>query len=212
MCQAPAGWLTGPTSTRLRSAHLRLETRRAGRTLRAPGCAARGPDALARLAGPLRGDFVLDTCRVGVTATPPGGIPSACSARAVLRDRHVLLVDDIYDEGLTLESLPLIAARPCADASRRWCSCVRSTPAPSPDRADLVAWMWVMSLFRLRDGLSGALATLPEIWAWTPDVRLGIIGGRVPQRFFSVAAQHWGLPASPWGPVSAPVNRTSSTG
>jgi hypoxanthine phosphoribosyltransferase len=62
---------------------------------------------LARLANGLEGDFVLDTCRVGRYGdSTRGGTPRwlaepVCS----LRDRHVVLVDDIYDEGVTLDFL-----------------------------------------------------------------------------------------------------------
>lgn len=72
---------------------------------------------LARLASRLQGDFVLDTCRVGRYGDATrGGIPQwLAQPRAELRDRHVLLVDDIYDEGLTLEFI----AHHCRQAGAR---------------------------------------------------------------------------------------------
>ena len=55
---------------------------------------------LARLASQLQGDFILDTCRVGRYGDATrGGLPQwLAQPRATLRDRHVILVDDIYDE------------------------------------------------------------------------------------------------------------------
>jgi hypoxanthine phosphoribosyltransferase len=72
---------------------------------------------LARLASQLRGDFVLDTCRVGRygNATRGGTLQWLAQPRAGLRDRHVILVDDIYDEGITLEFL----VRHCQQADAR---------------------------------------------------------------------------------------------
>ncbi len=69
---------------------------------------------LARLSGELKGDFVLDTCRVGRYGDATrGGVPQwLAPPRAQLRGRHVLVVDDIYDEGVTLEFL----ARYCQQA------------------------------------------------------------------------------------------------
>jgi hypoxanthine phosphoribosyltransferase len=62
---------------------------------------------LARLASQLHGDFVLDTCRVGRygDATRGGILKWLAQPRVELRNRHVVLVDDIYDEGVTLEFL-----------------------------------------------------------------------------------------------------------
>ena len=69
---------------------------------------------LARLSSALKGDFVLDTCRVGRygDATRGGAPRWLAEPRADLRGRHVLVVDDIYDEGVTLEFL----ARHCRQA------------------------------------------------------------------------------------------------
>lgn len=62
---------------------------------------------LARLASQLHGDFLLDTCRVGRYGDATrGGIPQwLAKPRADLHDRHVVIVDDIHDEGVTLEFL-----------------------------------------------------------------------------------------------------------
>ncbi len=72
---------------------------------------------LARLATPLQGDFILDTCRVGRYGDATrGGSPQWLSQpRVELKDRHVILVDDIYDEGVTLEFL----VRHCQQARAR---------------------------------------------------------------------------------------------
>jgi len=72
---------------------------------------------LARLASQLQGDFILDTCRVGRYGDATrGGLPQwLAQPRATLRDRHVILVDDIYDEGVTLEFL----IRHCQQAGAR---------------------------------------------------------------------------------------------
>ena len=69
---------------------------------------------LARLSSELVGDFVLDTCRVSRYGDAKrGGTPRwLAKPRADLRGRHVLVVDDIYDEGVTLELL----ARHCRQA------------------------------------------------------------------------------------------------
>jgi hypoxanthine phosphoribosyltransferase len=60
---------------------------------------------LARLATRLQGDFVLDTCQVARygNATRGGAPRWVAEPRAELAGRHVVLVDDIYDEGVTLE-------------------------------------------------------------------------------------------------------------
>ncbi len=72
---------------------------------------------LARLASQLKGDFVLDTCRIGRygDATRGGILEWQAQPRVELRDRHVVLVDDIYDEGVTLEFL----VRHCQQAGAR---------------------------------------------------------------------------------------------
>ena len=72
---------------------------------------------LARLAGLLHGDFLLDTCRVGRYGDATrGGIPQwIASPQVGIRERHVIVVDDIFDEGITLE----FVARCCAQMGAR---------------------------------------------------------------------------------------------
>lgn len=72
---------------------------------------------LARLASRLQGDFVLDTCRVGRygDATRGGILKWLAQPCVELRDRHIVLVDDIYDEGVTLDFL----VRHCQQAGAR---------------------------------------------------------------------------------------------
>lgn len=59
----------------------------------------------ARLAAMLRGDYLLDYCQVSRYrgGEQGGALEWLQPPRAELRDRTVLLVDDIYDEGVTLE-------------------------------------------------------------------------------------------------------------
>jgi hypoxanthine phosphoribosyltransferase len=59
----------------------------------------------ARLAGMLTGDFLLDCCQVSrYRGGVKGGTPEWILApRAVLDGKTVVLVDDIYDEGITLD-------------------------------------------------------------------------------------------------------------
>jgi hypoxanthine phosphoribosyltransferase len=59
---------------------------------------------LERIARRLTGDFELDACRVSRygNATRGGSPRWLLEPQAVVRDRHVLLVDDIHDEGTTL--------------------------------------------------------------------------------------------------------------
>lgn len=124
---------------------------------------------LARLAGRLRGDFVLDTCRVGRYGDATrGGIPQwLAQPRADLRDRHVLLVDDIYDEGLTLEFI----AHHCRQAGARRVTTVvlvrkvhsRALAGVQPDLVGLE----VGDEFVFGCGMDyrGHWRHLPEIWA-----------------------------------------------
>ena len=60
---------------------------------------------LIRVAGLLEGDFLIDVCRVGRYGDASrGGTPEWISRpRAVLRAQQVVLVDDIFDEGVTLD-------------------------------------------------------------------------------------------------------------
>ncbi len=60
---------------------------------------------IARLAGMLKGDFLLDCCQVsryrgGVEG---GALEWLLAPRADLTGKTILLVDDIYDEGVTLD-------------------------------------------------------------------------------------------------------------
>jgi len=124
---------------------------------------------LARLASQLRGDFVLDTCRVGRYGDATrGGIPQwLAKPRAELRDRHVVLVDDIYDEGLTLEFI----AHHCRQAGARRVTTVvlarklhsRPVAGVQPDLVGLE----VGDEFVFGCGMDyqGHWRHLPEIWA-----------------------------------------------
>jgi hypoxanthine phosphoribosyltransferase len=64
-----------------------------------------GAVPLVRIAGLLEGDFMMDACRVGRYGDATrGGIPQwASQPRAAIRGQHVILVDDIFDEGITLD-------------------------------------------------------------------------------------------------------------
>lgn len=124
---------------------------------------------LARLAARLRGDFVMDTCRVGRYGDATrGGLPQwLAQPRAELRDRHVLLVDDIYDEGVTLEFI----AHHCRQAgARRVTTAVlvrkihaRAAAGIRPD----VVGLEVGDEFVFGCGMDyqGHWRHLPEIWA-----------------------------------------------
>ena len=123
---------------------------------------------LARFAGQLQGDFVLDTCRVGrYGAATRGGIPQwLAQPRAELRDRHVVLVDDIYDEGITLEFL----VRHCQEAGARHITTVvlvrkRHGRAQAGVQPDLVG-LEVGDEYVFGCGMDyqGHWRHLPEIW------------------------------------------------
>lgn len=64
-----------------------------------------GAVPLVRIASLLKGDFLIDVCRVGrYGEATRGGIPQWLSPpQAALGGKHVILVDDIFDEGITLE-------------------------------------------------------------------------------------------------------------
>lgn len=124
---------------------------------------------LARLASALRGDFVIDTCRVGRYGDAMrGGIPQwLAQPRTELRDQHVLLVDDIYDEGLTLEFI----AHHCRQAGARRVTTIvlvqkrhpRTVAGIQPDFVGLE----VGDEFVFGCGMDyqGHWRHLPEIWA-----------------------------------------------
>jgi hypoxanthine phosphoribosyltransferase len=60
---------------------------------------------LARLAGLLRGDFVLDCCRISRygDATEGGSLEMPWAPRLPMAGRTVIIIDDIFDQGVTLE-------------------------------------------------------------------------------------------------------------
>jgi hypoxanthine phosphoribosyltransferase len=124
---------------------------------------------LARIATGLQGDFILDSCRVGRYGDAVrGGIPQwLARPRSDLRDRHVIVVDDIYDEGVTLAFL----VRYCqeAGASRVTTAVLvrkRHARALADFQPDLVG-LEVGDEFVFGCGmdLQGRWRHLPEIWA-----------------------------------------------
>jgi hypoxanthine phosphoribosyltransferase len=123
---------------------------------------------LARLASRLNGDFMLDTCRVGRygNATRGGELQWVAKPGLDLHDRHVVIVDDIYDEGLTLEFL----AHHCRQAGARRVTTVvlvrkrhgRAMNRREPDIAGLdVGDEYV---FGCGMDYQGHWRHLPEIW------------------------------------------------
>lgn len=64
-----------------------------------------GAVPLVRIAGLLNGDFLIDVCRVGRYGDATrGGIPRWISPPQVaMCGKNVILVDDIFDEGITLD-------------------------------------------------------------------------------------------------------------
>ncbi len=62
---------------------------------------------LARIIGGLEGDFEFDTCRVGRygDAMTGGELRWLDRPKCRLDGRHVVVVDDIFDEGVTLEAV-----------------------------------------------------------------------------------------------------------
>jgi hypoxanthine phosphoribosyltransferase len=64
-----------------------------------------GAVPLVRVAGLLQGDLLIDVCRVGRYGDATrGGIPQWISPpRAAMYGQHVILIDDIFDEGITLD-------------------------------------------------------------------------------------------------------------
>lgn len=123
---------------------------------------------LARLASGLQGDFVLDTCRVGRYGDATrGGIPQwLAQPRVELRDRHVILVDDIYDEGVTLE----FVVRYCQQAGARRVTTVvlvrkRHARALAGVQPDLVGLdVGDEYVFGCGMDYQGHWRHLPEIW------------------------------------------------
>lgn len=60
---------------------------------------------LARIAGLLRGDFLLDCCRISRygDATEGGALQMPWAPRLPMTGRTVIIIDDIFDQGVTLE-------------------------------------------------------------------------------------------------------------
>jgi hypoxanthine phosphoribosyltransferase len=102
-----------------------------------------GAVPLVRIAGLLEGDFLIDACRVSRYGDATrGGIPQWISPpRVAMHSRHVILVDDIFDEGLTLE---FIAAHCRAQGARKLSTAVlvrkrhdRAGARPVPDHVGI---------------------------------------------------------------------------
>ena len=133
---------------------------------------------------------MLDTCRVGRYGDATrGGIPQwLAQPRAELRDRHVVLVDDIYDEGVTLEFL----ARHCQQAGARRVTTVvlvrkrhhGRLPVVQPDLVGLeVGDEYV---FGCGMDYQGHWRHLPDIWGLLErelSMRLGIMAARARRGF-----------------------------
>ncbi len=66
-----------------------------------------GAVPLVRVAGLLQGDLLIDVCRVGRYGhATHGGMPQWISLpRVAMHGQHVILIDDIFDEGITLDFL-----------------------------------------------------------------------------------------------------------
>lgn len=124
---------------------------------------------LARLASQLHGDFLLDTCRVGRygDATRGGNPQWVVKPRVDLRDRHVVIVDDICDEGVTLEFL----AHHCQQAGARRVTTVvlvrKRHARPVTGREPDIAGLEVGDEYVFGCGMDyqGHWRHLPEIWA-----------------------------------------------
>lgn len=66
-----------------------------------------GAVPLVRVAGLLQGDLLIDVCRVGRYGDATrGGMPQWINLpRVAMHGQHVILIDDIFDEGITLDFL-----------------------------------------------------------------------------------------------------------
>jgi hypoxanthine phosphoribosyltransferase len=123
---------------------------------------------LARLASQLKGDFLLDTCQVGRYGDEMrGGIPRwVAKPRVDLKDRHVVIVDDIHDEGVTLDFL----ARHCQQAGARRVTTVvlvrKRHARPVTGREPDIAGLEVGDEYVFGCGMDyqGHWRHLPEIW------------------------------------------------
>jgi hypoxanthine phosphoribosyltransferase len=123
---------------------------------------------LARLASSLTGDFLLDTCRVGRygDATRGGDLQWVAQPRMDLHDQHVVIVDDIHDEGITLEFL----ARHCQQAGARRVTTIvlvrKRRARPLTGREPDIAGLEVGDEYVFGCGMDyqGHWRHLPEIW------------------------------------------------
>jgi hypoxanthine phosphoribosyltransferase len=102
-----------------------------------------GAVPLVRIAGLLNGDFLIDVCRVGRYGDATrGGIPRwICPPQVAMRGKHVILVDDIFDEGITLD---FVAANCREQGARKLSAAVlvrkrhdRAGATPGPDHVGL---------------------------------------------------------------------------
>ncbi|MCL4720648.1 MAG: hypoxanthine-guanine phosphoribosyltransferase [Gammaproteobacteria bacterium] len=123
---------------------------------------------LAQLSGRLQGNFVLDACRVRRYGDAfRGGTPEwLLPPQADMRDRHVFVVDDIHDEGVTLQ---FVRARCLALGASRVTTTVlvrkrhdRPQTGPPPDLAGLE----VGDEYVFGRGMDyrGQWRHLPDIW------------------------------------------------
>lgn len=123
---------------------------------------------LARLASALKGDFLLDTCRVSrYGGATRGGIPRLLAGpRLDLSDRDVVIVDDIFDEGITLEFLE----NHCRQAGARRVTSVvlvrKRHPRPAGGREPDIVGLEVGDEYVFGCGMDyqGRWRHLPEIW------------------------------------------------
>jgi hypoxanthine phosphoribosyltransferase len=123
---------------------------------------------LAQLAARLEGDFLLDTCRIGRYGDASrGGVPQwHARPRVELRDRHVVIVDDIHDEGVTLDFL----VRYCEQAGARRVTTVvlvrKRHSRPVTGRDPDIAGLEVGDEYVFGCGMDyqGHWRHLPDIW------------------------------------------------
>jgi hypoxanthine phosphoribosyltransferase len=123
---------------------------------------------LVRISECLAGDYLLDTCRVSRygNATSGGAVSWVSAPTSDLRDRTILLVDDIFDEGVTLD----FVARHCHDSGAArvvTVALIRKQHArhraAAPDHAGIeVADRYV---FGAGMDYRGHWRHLPDIWA-----------------------------------------------
>lgn len=124
---------------------------------------------LARIASQIHGNFLLDTCRVGRYGDATrGGIPRwLAQPRVELHDRHVVIIDDIHDEGVTLDFL----VRHCEQAGARKVTTValvrKRHSRPLIGREPDIVGLEVGDRYVFGCGMDyqGRWRHLPEIWA-----------------------------------------------